>query len=90
MFLPSLLGRPLRVPGEDGDRDDGDAKEDLGFTCTPGETGLTQRLPLARRYECEPGKVLPLDLLPLPYVLPGENGREGKGGGGGYACWTRA
>eukprot|EP00752_Nemacystus_decipiens_P007419 g6633.t1 len=62
MFLPSLLARPLRDPGDDA--------EGLAFTCTPGDTGLTQRLPLARRYECEPGKVLPLDLLPLPYVLP--------------------
>ena len=72
MFLPSLLGRPLGVPGEvDGKNGDG-GDEDLSFTCTPGELGLTQRLPLTRRYECEPGKVLPLDLLPLPYVLPGE------------------
>lgn len=76
MFLPSLLGRPVRVSGEGGghddDGDDDDGAEDLAFTCTPGETGLTQRLPLTLRYECEPGKVLPLDLLPLPYVLPGE------------------
>lgn len=68
MFLPSLLGRPSRVSDESGD---GDA-ESLAFTCTPGEAGLTQRFPLSLLYECEPEKALPLDLLPLPYVLPGE------------------
>lgn len=69
MFLPSLLGRSSRASGESGD--DGDA-ESLAFTCTPGEVGLTQRFPLSLLYECEPEKALPLDLLPLPYVLPGE------------------
>lgn len=74
MFLPSLLGRSASVPGGDGGRDD--AGEDPAFTCTPGKAGLTRRFPLTLRYECEPGKVLPLDLLPLPYVLPGEE--EGR------------
>ncbi|CAM9973276.1 unnamed protein product [Pylaiella littoralis] len=68
MFLPSLLGRPPPVSDKSGDGG-GDA-EPLAFTCTPGEAGLTQRFPLSLLYECEPGKALPLELLPLPYVLP--------------------
>lgn len=68
MFLPSLLGRPSHASDQSGD---GDA-ESLAFTCTPGDAGLTQRFPLTLLHECEPGKALPLELLPLPYVLPGE------------------
>lgn len=71
MFLPSLLRRPASFPDEDGDHRNG--VESLDFTCTPGEMGLTQRFPLTLRYECEPGKAVPLELLPLPYVLPGES-----------------
>lgn len=74
MFLPSLLGQPPPVSDKSGDGG-GDA-EPLAFTCTPGEAGLTQRFPLSLLYECEPGKALPLELLPLPYVLPGE--RDGN------------
>lgn len=76
MFLPSLLSRVSDdgdggggVGGKDGGESAG--AQGLAFTCTPGEMGLTQRLPLTLRYEREPGKALPLDLLPLPYVLPG-------------------
>lgn len=87
MFLPSLLERPVRVSGgKGGDGEDDDA-EDLAFTCTPGGAGLTQSLPLTLRYECDPGKVLPLDLLPLPYVLPGEKRKGPKRvGGAGLVC----
>ncbi|CAM9694407.1 unnamed protein product [Ectocarpus sp. 13 AM-2016] len=64
MFLPSLLRGPSQ------DADDGNAAKASGFTCTPGEMGLTQRFPLSLGYDCEAGKGLPLSLLPLPYVLP--------------------
>ncbi|CAB1111323.1 unnamed protein product [Ectocarpus sp. CCAP 1310/34] len=65
MFLPSLL----RGPSQDAD-DGNDAANASGFTCTPGEMGLTQRFPLSLGYDCEAGKGLPLSRLPLPYVLP--------------------
>ncbi|CAM9293640.1 unnamed protein product [Scytosiphon promiscuus] len=68
MFLPSLLDRPSCTSGGGASMDeDADA---LAFTCTPGEMGLTQRFPLTLQYQCQPGKALPLDLLPLPYVVP--------------------
>ncbi|CAM9909655.1 unnamed protein product [Ascophyllum nodosum] len=60
MFLPSLLGEDHQLPGDD----------DLDFTCTPGQMGLTQRFPLTLRRACAPGRALPLQLLPLPYRLP--------------------
>ncbi|CAM9812363.1 unnamed protein product [Sphacelaria rigidula] len=67
MFLPSLLGGELN--GREGDGvDGGDTRDATKFTCTPGEMGLTQRLPLS--YGIPAGKAIPLAQLPLPYVLP--------------------
>lgn len=73
MFLPSLLGGELN--GREGDGvDGGDTRDATKFTCTPGEMGLTQRLPLS--YGIPAGKAIPLAQLPLPYVLPGEGPGE--------------
>lgn len=64
MFLPSLMGQDPKLSGCD---------VPSAFTCTPGEKGLTQRFPLTLSHACDPGKAVPLELLPLPYVLPGES-----------------
>lgn len=61
MFLPSLMG-PNPQPA---------TSHAPAFTCTPGEAGLTQRLPLTLGAACDAGQALPLKLLPLPYTLPG-------------------
>lgn len=70
MFLPSLLGAQGVLRSEESvDASDVNNHDDA-FTCTPGEMGLTQRLPLT--YALEPDKALPLELLPIPYQIPGE------------------
>lgn len=78
MFLPSLLGKEDdRQSGSSGGTGTG-THDAAAFTCTPGEMGLIQRLPLS--YRIPPGKAVPLPLLPIPYLLPGE--RPGDGGRG--------
>lgn len=65
MFLPSLLTEDVQLPGSG----------DIDFTCTLGQIGLTQRFPLTLSQACAAGRALPLELLPMPYRLPGEHYR---------------